>query len=68
MEQQYTYAATLAASERVRWRVEDLLDDDTRFDFSARFMPESLAQVDGLGFLTPDERRILNQIRGTSYL
>jgi len=68
MEQQYTYAATLAASERVRWRLEDVLDDDTRFDFSARFMPEGLAQVDGLGFLTPDERRTLNQIRGNTYL
>lgn len=68
MEQQYTYAATLAASERVRWRVEDLLNDDTRFDFSVRFMPEGLAQVDGLDFLTPDERRTLNQIRGNTYL
>jgi hypothetical protein len=68
MEQQYTYAGALAASERVRWRLEALLDDDTRFDFSTRFMPEGLAQVDGLDFLTPAERRTLNQIRGHTYL
>ena len=68
MEQQYTYAGALETSERIRWRLEDLLDDDTRFDFSKRFLPEGLAQVDGLAFLTSAERRTLNQIRGNTYL
>jgi hypothetical protein len=64
----YTYAATLAAAERVNWRVEDLIGGDKRLDFSRRFLPESLARVEGLDFLSADEQRILNQIRGHAYL
>ena len=68
MQQQYTYQSTLAASESVRWRVEDIIGGDKRLDFSKPFMPESLALVGGLDFLTPAERLTLNQIRGHAYL
>jgi hypothetical protein len=64
----YTYQATLAASERVHWRVEDLIGDDKRLDFSRPFLPESLARVEPLTFLNPRERLALNQIRGLGYL
>src|SRR5262249_7290305 len=46
----YTYQATLAASERIHWRVEDLIGDDKRLDFSRPFLPESLARVESLSF------------------
>ena len=68
MQQQYTYQSTLAASESVRWRVEDIIGGTKRLDFSKPFMPESLALVGGLDFLTPAERLTLNQIRGHAYL
>jgi hypothetical protein len=64
----YTYQATLAASERINWRVEDLIGGDKRLDFSKPFMPESLARVEPLTFLSPHERLVLNQIRGLGYL
>ena len=64
----YTYEAALAASERVNWRVEDVIGGDKRLDFSKPFLPESLARVQGLGFLSPIEKRVLNQIRGHDYL
>jgi hypothetical protein len=64
----YTYQAALAASERVNWRVEDLIGGDKRLDFSHPFLPESLARVQGLAFLAATEQRILNQIRGHAYL
>jgi len=64
----YTYQATLAASERIGWRVEDLIGDDKRLDFSRPFLPESLARVEPLTFLSPRERLTLNQIRGLGYL
>lgn len=67
-QQQYTYQSALAASEGIRWRVEDIIGGDKRLDFSKSFMPESLARVEGLSFLTPDERKTLNQIRGNAYL
>jgi hypothetical protein len=68
MNQQYTYQAALGASERIHWRVEDLINEDKRLDFTKPFMPESLAHVERLSFLTSAERRTLNQIRGNAYL
>lgn len=67
-QQQYTYQATLAASEVVRWRVEDIIGGDKRLDFTKPFMPESLARVKQLDFLSTDEQIKLNQIRGNAYL
>jgi len=68
MKQAYTYAAALAASERISWRVEDLIGGDKRLDFTRSFLPESLAQVAPLTFLGEREKRTLNQIRGLGYL
>jgi hypothetical protein len=68
MESPYTYQAVLAASERVNWRVEDLIGGERRLDFDKPFMPESLARVTPLSFLAADEQLALNQIRGHGYL
>ena len=64
----YTYRETLAASEKIGWRVEDIIGGDKRLDFSKPFMPESLALVEQLSVLNPDQRRVMNQIRGNTYL
>jgi hypothetical protein len=68
MQNNYSYQSTLAASERIGWKVEDLIGGDKKFDFTKPFMPESLAQIKQLSFLTPQEQLILNQIRGHEYL
>ena len=68
MNHGYTYQATLAASEGIRWRVEDIIGGDKRLDFTKPFMPEALARVEPLSFLTADEKLLLNQIRGNAYL
>ena len=68
MDHTYTYQAVLAASERVNWRVEDLIGGDKALDFARPFMPESLARTEGLAFMSEDEKRVLNQIRGHEYL
>lgn len=68
MLDRYTYQSVLAASEMIHWRVEDIIGGDKRLDFNKPFMPESLARVQSLTFLNPDEQRILNQIRGNAYL
>lgn len=62
------YRETLAASQRVNWRIEDIIGGDKRLDFSKAFMPESLSRVENLNFLTLGEKRILNQIKGHTYL
>ena len=64
----YTFESALEASERVDWRVEDLIGGDRHLDFSRPFMPESLARVEELDFLSRKDRLALNQIRGHGYL
>jgi hypothetical protein len=68
MEHHYTYQAALAASERIAWKVEDLIGGDKQLDFTKPFLPESLGQVKQLSFLTSEEQLTLNQIRGHEYL
>lgn len=64
----YTCEATLAASQKVNWRIEDIIGGDQQLDFTKPFMPEMLARVTELDFLTPNDQRTLNQIRGHAYL
>jgi hypothetical protein len=68
MQHKYSYQSALATSERIGWKVDDLIGGDKKLDFSKPFMPESLAQVKQLSFLTPQEQLTLNQIRGHEYL
>lgn len=64
----YSYKDTLAASQKVNWKIEDIIGGDKRLDFSKPFMPESLACVQAMDFLNAEEKRLLNQIRGNAYL
>ena len=68
MHPSYDYRQVLTNSERVNWRVEDIIGGSKRLDFDRPFMPESLARVRPLSFLSPDERLLMNQIRGHGYL
>ena len=64
----FDYRASIATSQKVNWRVEDIIGGDKTLDFSKPFMPESLARVDRLSFLVDFEKLVLNQIRGNTYL
>ena len=68
MQNHHSYQSTLAASERIGWKVEDLIGGEKKLDFTKPFMPESLAQIKQLSFLTPQEQLTLNQVRGHEYL
>jgi hypothetical protein len=68
MLDRYSYQSALAASEVIHWRIEDIIGGEKRLDFSKPFMPETLAHTEPLTFLTKEEKRILNQIRGNAYL
>lgn len=68
MNHGYTYQAALASSEGINWRIEDIIGGTKRLDFSKPFMPETFARVEQLSFLNDEEKRILNQIRGNTYL
>src|SRR5262249_61894122 len=64
----YTYEGAREASERVHWKVEDLIGGDKHLDFSKPFMPDYFARAESLTFLSPSERLALNHIRGLRYL
>jgi P-aminobenzoate N-oxygenase AurF len=64
----YNYQETLAASAKANWRIEDIIGGDKRLDFTKPFMPESLARVEALDFLSKEEKILLNQIRAYGYL
>jgi len=68
MNHGYTFQSTLAASDSIHWRIEDIIGNGKRLDFSKPFMPESLARTQSLSFLDADEKKLLNQIRGNTYL
>lgn len=68
MHAQYDYEQVLSVSERVAFRIDDVLAPAAHFDFSRPFLPESMARVEPLSFLSARERLCLNQIRAHAYL
>jgi hypothetical protein len=62
------YEKTLKTAQKANWKIEEVFGDADRLDFGRPFLPESLARVETLSFLSPAERRTLNQIRGHTYL
>jgi hypothetical protein len=63
-----SFRETLVASQRINWRIEDIIGGDRQLDFTKPFLPESLARTANMYFLTTDERLVLNQIKGHTYL
>lgn len=68
MTYHYSFKDCLARAERITWRVEDIIGGDRKMDFGRPFMPENLARTAQLDFLSAGEKRVLNQVRGHTYL
>lgn len=62
------YQDLLETSQRVNWRLQDLIGEGRRLDFTRPFLPEIFAQTAPLGFLSQAEKLKLNQIRARGYL
>jgi len=60
------YASSVAASKRVRWNIEDVIQNRT-FDTRQKFLPDGLSKVKELTFLSEAEQRYLSQIQGRTY-
>ena len=67
LDHRYTYHSVLETSQRITWRIEDVIGGRT-FDFTRPFLPEALAGVEAIRCLTATEKLTLNHIRGFSYL
>lgn len=62
------YQTLLETSQRINWRVDDLIGGDKKLNFAKPFLPESFARTEGLSFLAPHEKLALNHIRAHGYL
>ncbi len=62
---QHVYKETLNGSRQVNWKIEDIIGGEKQLDFGKPYLPESLARIEDLDFMEPDEKIIfLNQIKG----
>jgi hypothetical protein len=64
----FEFREIMAAANRINWQIEDIIGAGKKLDFKKPFLPESLARVEELTFLSEKEKRIFNQIRGHAYL
>lgn len=64
----YDYQQCVANSEKISWKLDEVIPKDTKLDFTKTFLPSGLFYSDSLNFLNNDEKLKLNQIMGNSYL
>lgn len=61
------YAQLVRSSKKAEWQIDRDLLQDRHFDFSRKFLPDSLSLVDRLTFLDVHQARLLSQIQGRTY-
>jgi len=61
------YSQCIEASKRIRWDIDKDVIRGGHFDFSRKFLPDSLSKVHQLDFLSADEQRLISQIQGRTY-
>jgi hypothetical protein len=67
LSQAARYARVVASSKKAEWQIDRDLIQGRTFDFSRKFLPDALSQVDRLPFLSAAEARLLSQIQGRTY-
>jgi hypothetical protein len=68
MYQSFNFRDVPSGQAPAAWQIGDVLPEGAALDLGRQFLPEALARTGDIGFLSPAERRILNQIRGHEYL
>jgi hypothetical protein len=61
------YVKCIANSKRMRFDIDRDVICGRAFDFTKKFLPDGLSQVDRLEFLAESEQRLLSQIQGRTY-
>lgn len=61
------YSQCIEASKRIHWDIDKDVIRGGHFDFSRKFLPDSLSKVHQLDFLSDDEQRLISQIQGRTY-
>jgi hypothetical protein len=61
------YARSVEVSKRVRWEIDRDVFRGRDLDFSKKFLPDGLSEVDDLAFLSAQEQRLASQVQGRTY-
>ncbi|KFE61963.1 hypothetical protein [Hyalangium minutum] len=61
------YQSCIQSSERVSWKLDEVLPKDTVLDFSRRILSDALTGTEAISCLSAEEKLMLNQIRSNSY-
>jgi hypothetical protein len=61
------YAKCIEGSKRIRWDIDKDVIRGREFDFSKKFLPDGISQLDRLPFLSDDHARFLSQVQGRTY-
>jgi len=64
----YDYATCVRNSEKVAWKLDEVLPPDTKLSFTRPFLPAALAGDSRISVLSETEKLKLNQITGNSYM
>ena len=51
MQSPYSYQGALEASERINWRIDDIIGGEKRLDFTKPFMSSAFSSATALSFL-----------------
>lgn len=63
-----TIETCLKNSEKVSWKISDLLPDDFIINFDKNFVPDNLCHINQFSFLSDSSKKDLNHIWAASYL
>jgi DNA-binding Lrp family transcriptional regulator len=61
------FAKCIEVSKRVRWDIDKDVLRGREFDFSQKFLPDRISQINQVEFLSKDEKRFLSQVQGRTY-
>jgi hypothetical protein len=64
----FGYDDVVDASIRVTWQIDDILPPDTVIRFDRPHLPDALADVQRIEYLSAAEKNTLNHLRGVSYM
>src|SRR5690349_6614526 len=64
----YDYATCIRNSEKVSWKIDEVLPGSTVLDFSRPFLPSAFSGESRIPILNKAEGQKLNQITGNSYM
>ncbi|HYJ98530.1 MAG TPA: hypothetical protein VEX14_10725 [Burkholderiaceae bacterium] len=62
------YAKCVDVSKRVRWDIDRDVIRGRSFDFTKKFLPDGLSKVAELSLLSDEERCLLSQVQGRTYV